>query len=142
MASCSSSSRRILLDPELGPPTDRRAEEDGGLKRLMQRYLIASAAFAVAALILGVGLARGLECLVAFALTSLVVNGVQRRQMVNERSRVGRSDADRSRGRTPTRSAERSRKSAGRSPSHPRTRGTQGDDTRSGDWPQLADYGW
>jgi hypothetical protein len=52
------------------------------LKRLVQRYLIAAIGFVVAAVWLGVALSSGLECLLAFLLTLVVVTAVQRRQRV------------------------------------------------------------
>jgi hypothetical protein len=98
---------------------------------MLQRYLIASGVFAAAALVFGVGLAHGFECLAAFALTSLIVGGVQRRQLVNERSRA--------RGRRRPAVAERGRRAPSR---HREPRVTRDGAAKSGDWPQLADYGW
>ena len=66
----------MVLLPEIAP---RRY---GSLKRLVQRYLIAAIGFVVAAVWLGVALSSGLECLLAFLLTLVVVTAVQRRQRV------------------------------------------------------------
>jgi len=66
------------------------------VKRVTQRYLVASGGFAVAAWLSGVGLVSGFGCLLAFALTAFVVGVVQRRQQVVESGRARRSGSGRS----------------------------------------------
>lgn len=113
------------------------------MKRMMQRYLIASGVFAVAALFFGVELLRGFECLLAFALTSLIAGLVQRRQLVSERGRVRRSDAGRSRRRRPRAVDKRDRRDSERPSRGSRPpRVLPDDEAAHGDWPQLTDYGW
>lgn len=114
------------------------------MKRLVQRYLIAAVGFVVAAMWLGVGLSSGLECLLAFLLTLLVVTVVQRRQRVVARGghahrtasghrHAHRSEAaDRGDRRYPPRSSTRSR------PSRP----VYDDEADAGDWPRLAERHW
>lgn len=57
------------------------------MKALAQRYAVAAMAFAAAAVWLGVGVVSGLECLLAFLVTSVAMDAVQRRNRVQERRR-------------------------------------------------------
>jgi hypothetical protein len=136
---------RVIKENELPPRTRSscRAIERGATrlaKSMVQRYLIAALGFAVAAAWLGVGLAKGLECLVAFLLTSLVVSVVQARRRVLERSRRRRptTSAHRhARRRTVTEGHER--RSSRHPERRPRLSATVYDDDDSVGWPQLAD---
>ena len=105
------------------------------MKSLVQRYLIATLGFAAAAVWLGVGLTKGLECLLVFLLTSLVAAVRQRRQLA-----VGRGhEHDRRRAVPDTRDRQHPRHSASRArPS----RTLYDDEADSGDWPQLAERRW
>ena len=108
---------------------------------MMQRYLIGALGFAVAAVWLGVGLTKGMECLLAFLLTTLVVSVVQSRRRAIARSRGRRSTASehrRSRRRTVAPTGER------RYSPHPEFRPRPSptvydDDAYDNDWPRLAD---
>ena len=50
------------------------------MKALTHRYAAAGTVFAVAALVIGVPLLRGIECLLSFLLASLIVTAFQRRK--------------------------------------------------------------
>ena len=105
----------------------------------MHRYLIAAGVYAVAALILGVGLVSGFECLLAFVFTSLVVGVVQRRRLVAEGRRAVRPAARRSRKRPRAVDSRDSRRLVPRS----RPSRVVYDDAVEGDvWPQRAEHGW
>lgn len=109
--------------------------------RVVQRYLIAAIAFAVAALATGVGLVSAFECLLVFVLASLGVAVVQARSVAAER-RASRSV----RGRSHDRRAAGGREQRGRhehavSPSRAR-RQPYDDDADSGEWPRLAEPHW
>ena len=111
------------------------------MKLLVERYLIGALGFAAAALWLGVGLVKGLECLLAFLLTVLVVVVVQGRQRVVERGRAGRPDRGRGRGRcrvggaVDRRDGRTARRAGSRSrPSRP------SDDVQGGDWSRLVEH--
>jgi hypothetical protein len=108
------------------------------VKRITQRYLIAAGVFAVAALLSGVGLVSGFECLLAFVVTSLVVGVVQRRQLAAEDPRSVRP---RSRSRRRPRAAE-SRDSRRSVPRSRPSRVVYDDEVEAVEWPQLADHGW
>jgi len=54
----------------------------------VERNLVAAAAFAVAAVLVGVPVIGGLACLLAFGLAALVVRAVQRRRAVVHAGRV------------------------------------------------------
>jgi uncharacterized membrane protein YhiD involved in acid resistance len=108
---------------------------------LVQRYLIAAVVFVFAGVWLGVGLIKGLECLLAFLLALLVAAVVQRRQSVAERGRSQRAGSrrhDRSR-RTANRRDDRPAGRSG-SRSRPSPRPLYDDNADSGDWPLLAEH--
>lgn len=114
------------------------------MKSLVERYLIGALGFAAAALWLGVGLIKGLECLLAFLLTCLVVTVVQRRQFVAERNhadRVARGNGH-SRSRGGGAAHRPDERHAGRtvSRSRPSRRPVYDDDADSGDWPLPAEH--
>jgi hypothetical protein len=104
----------------------------------LQRYLIASGGFAVAALMSGVGLVSGFECLLAFVFTWLVVGVVQRRQFAAE---GGRSVRPRSRSRRRPRAVD-SRDSRRSVPRSRPSRVVYDDQVEAIEWTQLADHGW
>jgi uncharacterized membrane protein YhiD involved in acid resistance len=109
---------------------------------LVQRYLIAAVVFVLAGVWLGVGVIKGLECLLAFLLALLVGAVVQRRQSVAERGR-SQLAADSRRHDRSRRAADRpDEKPAGRSGSRsrPSHRHLYDDDADSGDWPLLAEH--
>ena len=113
----------------------------GSFSSLVQRYLLAAVVFVLAGVWLGVGLLKGLECLLAFLLALLVVAVVQRRQSVAERGRSQRAAGNRRHDRS--RPADRrDERPAGRSgsPSRPSRRPLYDDDADSGDWPLLAEH--
>ena len=110
------------------------------MSSLVERYLIGALGFAAAALWLGVGLINGLECLLAFLLTSLVVAVVQRRRLVAERSHAHRAARGDSHGRSRATANRRDRRPAGHAASRSRpSRPPRHDDTDSGDWPPLVE---
>ena len=105
------------------------------MKSLVQRYLIATLGFAAAAVWLGVGLTKGLECLLVFLLTSLVAAVRQRRQLAVERGNGHsrrRAVPDARDRRPPRHSGSRSRP----------LQTLYDDDADSDDWPQLAERRW
>jgi hypothetical protein len=105
------------------------------VKALVQRYLIATLGFAAAAVWLGVGLTRALECLLVFLLTSLVAGVRQRRQLVIERGHK--------RGRRRAVPEVRDRRQSRHSGSHSRpSRALYDDEADSGDRPRLAERHW
>ena len=113
------------------------------MKSLVERYLIGALGFAAAALWFGVGLIKGLECLLAFLLTCLVVTVVQRRQLVAERNhahRVARGNGH-SRSRGGGAAHRPDERHTGRTMSGPRPsrRPVYDDDAMRGDWPQFAE---
>ena len=109
----------------------------------MQRHLIAALGFAAAAVWLGVGLVKGLECLLAFLLTSLVVAVVQRRRLVAERSHAHRAAGGHGHGRSRGVTDRRDMRPAGHSASRSRpSRPLYDDEGDSGDWPRLAERHW
>ena len=109
-------------------------------KSMVQRYLIAALGFAAASVWLGVGLMRGLECLLAFLLTSLAVAVLQARRRVLERSRTRRSPASDHRHRRRRTVVEpRDGRYARRPELRPRRFPTVYDDDGTADWPRLAD---
>jgi hypothetical protein len=109
------------------------------VKRVVQRYLIASVAFAAAAAWFGVSLVSGFVCLLASVGVSLAVGVVQRRQLVAGSGRARRTDTSRARRRPLRANVKRERRSRPRPA--PR-RVLYDDEAQGGDWPQLADYGW
>jgi hypothetical protein len=114
------------------------------LKSLVERYLIGALGFAAAALWLGVGLIKGLECLLAFLLTCLVVTVVQRRQLVAERNHAHRVPRGSERGaaRRGGAALRPDERHAGRtvSRSRPSRRPVYDDHAERGDWPQSAEH--
>jgi hypothetical protein len=111
------------------------------LKSLVERYLIGAIGFAAAALWLGVGLINGLECLLAFLLTLLVVAVVQRRRLVAERSHAHRAARGHAYGGSGATVNRRDRRPAGHaaSRSRPSRPPRHDDDADSGDWPPLVE---
>ena len=114
----------------------------GSLSSLVQRYLVAAVVFVLAGVWLGVGLIKGLECLLAFLLALLVVAVVQRRQSVAERGRSERLVGSRRHDRSRRAADRRDERPAGRSGSRSRPSGRPlyDDDADSGDWPLLAEH--
>ena len=113
------------------------------MKWLVERYLIAAVGFAAAALWLGVGLVKGMECLLAFLLTLLVVAVVQRRQRVVERSRARRPAHSRggSHSRVGGATDRRHERPVRRAGSRPRpSRPLYDDDADGGDWSRLVEH--
>jgi hypothetical protein len=108
------------------------------VKQVLQRYLIASGGFAVAAMMSGVGLVSGFECLLAFVFTSLVVGVVQRRQLAAE---GGRSVRPRSRSRRRPRAVD-SRDSRRSAPRSRPSRVVYDDEVEAVEWPERANRGW
>lgn len=113
------------------------------MKSLVQRYLIATLAFATAAVWFGVGLTRGLECLLVFLLTSLVAAVMQRRQLVVERSHGHHATSGHRHGRRRAVPDARDRRHPKHSGARSRpSRTLYDDEADSGDWPQLAEPRW
>jgi len=112
------------------------------MKSLAQRYLIAAIGFAAAAVWLGVGLVKGLECLLAFLLVSLIVAVVQQRQVAVERRHVRHAmSAPASTRRREQRDEARDRRRARRSQSSPwPSRSLYVDEADSGEWPRPVEY--
>ena len=108
------------------------------MKRVTQRYLVASGGFAVAAWLSGVGLVSGFACLLAFALTAFVVGVVQRRQQVVESGRARRSGS----GRSHRQPRVVDKRDSPRSTHRSRPSRVLNDVAEVGERPQLADYGW
>ena len=106
------------------------------MKSLVQRYLIATLGFAAAAVWLGVGLTKGLECLLVFLLTSLVAAVRQRRQLAVERvhaqSRRRAVPDQRDQRHQPRHSGSRSRP----------LRTLYDDEAAGDDWPHLVERHW
>ena len=114
------------------------------MKSLVERYLIAALGFAAAALWLGVGLSKGLECLLAFLLTLLVVAVVQRRQFVAERNhaRAARGNGhSRSRGGGAAHRPNERHATGTGSRARPSRRPVYNDDAERVDWPLFAEHG-
>jgi hypothetical protein len=113
------------------------------MKSLVQRYAIAAVGFAAAAVWLGVGLVKGLECLLAFLFVSLVVTFVQRRQFVVERRHARRARTAPAGFRRQDRADDgRARRHArGSDPSPWPKRSLYDDETDSGEWPRPVEYG-
>ena len=114
----------------------------GSLGSLVQRYLIAALVFVFAGVWLGVGLIKGLECLLAFLLALLVVAVVQRRQSVAERGRSHQAAGSHRHDRGRRAADRRDERPAGRSGSRsrPSRRPLYDDDADSGDWPLPAEH--
>ena len=111
----------------------------GSFSSLVQRYLLAAVVFVLAGAWLGVGLIKGLECLLAFLIALLVVAVVQRRQSVAER-RSDRAAGGHPHRRSPRGADRRNEPPARNAAPRPRpTRPLYDDDADSGDWPQLAE---
>jgi hypothetical protein len=109
------------------------------VKQIVQRYLIASGGFGVAALMSGVALVSAFVCLLVFALTLLAVGLRQRRQVALKRRRAPHSEIEHPRRRP---RAVNTREVA-RSPVRPRSRNVHHDDEGTGDeWHPAAEYGW
>jgi hypothetical protein len=112
------------------------------MKAVGQRYAIAAVGFAAAAVWLGVGLVKGLECLLAFVSVSLIVAVVQRRRVVPVRRQMRlavRSASDvRRRRRADDAREQRRAKRAEPSPWPKRSR--YEDEGDSGEWPWRVEY--
>ncbi len=108
---------------------------------MMQRYLIGALGFAVAAVWLGVGLTKGMECLLAFLLTTLIVSVVQVRRRAVARSRGRRSTTSDPRdGRRRAVAEHGERRHSSRPELRPRpSPAVYDDDAFDDDWPRLAD---
>ena len=111
------------------------------MKLVVERYLAAGFAFVVAAVWAGVGLVSAFECLLAFALASLVVGVVQRRRVV-ESSRGGRAGARRpgERRARPGDPADETRRHS-RDGARP-SRALYDDEVAGDEWPRLAERRW
>jgi len=110
------------------------------LKSVAQRYLIAAVAFVAVAPWLGVGIVSGLECLLAFVLTLLVVGVVQRRRLVAEGGRARRPTRSRPPARRPRTADARDRRPARRAAEPPMA--FYDDEAATGDWPRFAESNW
>ena len=136
---------RFVKEEEMRPRTlvllpGQRSRRRRSLKSLVERYLIGALGFAAAALWLGVGLIDGLECLLAFLLTSLVVAVVQRRRLVAERSHAHRAARGDSHGRSRATVIRRDGRPAGHAASRSRpSLPPRHDAADSGDWPLPAE---
>jgi hypothetical protein len=125
------------------------------LKRLSQRYLLATLAFVLAAIYTGLGLLSGLECLIAFSFVYAIAGAAQRgmAQAVGDRGRDSSpSRSRRTRARPSRREPSRERSGSRhvdvydrpREPSR-RPAGTVYDLDRhsvTDEWPQVADRVW
>lgn len=113
------------------------------MKSIVQRYMIATAVFAVAAVWTGVALVNALQCLLSFALASALVRAVQRRRLVAERGRARRSASGRSHGRQPRlyEPDERPYARESVSPARPWKALNDGD-AEGDDWPLLVERHW
>ena len=110
---------------------------------LLQRYVIAAIAFVLAVVWLGVGLMRGLECLLVFLLVSLIVAVVQRRQAVVVRRDSRRAIGAEAKVRRPEAAAVRERRHARRSESPPwPSRSLDDGDGGRGDWTRPVEHRW
>jgi hypothetical protein len=111
------------------------------IKSLAQRYAIAAVGFAAAAVWLGVGLVKGLECLLAFVSVSLLVAVFQRRGVVAKRRQmrlaVRPASNLRRRRRADDARDQRRAKRAELSPWPKRSR--YEDEVDSGEWPWRAE---
>jgi len=110
---------------------------------LLQRYLIAAIAFAMAAVWLGVGLVKGLECLLAFLLASLIVAVVQRRQAVIGRRDTRRATISEAKIHRPQAADARERRRTTRSDPPPwPSRSLYDDEANSGNWSRPLEHHW
>ena len=112
----------------------------GSSSSLAQRYLIAAVVFVLAGAWLGVGLIKGLECLVAFLLALLVAAVVQRRQSVVERRSEQAAAGHRHRRSQPGADRRNERPAGHAPPRSRRSRRPLYDDVAESDWPLLPEH--